>query len=246
MVTTFNDNPTATIIPWSHNDLSSLFRCIPNHKVLVIGEDMNDPIDKNVNLNFSLHNSSHGKQLTNFMLENRLTYLNSKLQKRKAKLWTYIYANNDKAQIDYVFITKKWENSAQNYEAYSSFEGVSSDHRFVTAEIRLSQRKNDARTTTTLNYDLSLHNDRDIREKYMLILRNKFDAAHEESETHTPNDEYENFVNPHLEAAAECIPTKQTAKPRVPWETLLILKKSVQTSKLLPSAIGRTQPIAML
>ena len=33
------------------------------------------------------------------------------------------------------------------------------------------------------------------------------------SETHTPNDEYENFVNAHLEAAAECIPMKQRAKP---------------------------------
>ena len=39
------------------------------------------------------------------------------------------------------------------------------------------------------------------------------------------NDEYENFVNVHLEAAAECIPTKQTARPRVPWETLAVRKK---------------------
>ena len=27
-----------------------------------------------------------------------------------------------------------------------------------------------------------------------------------------PNDEYENFVNAHLEAAAKCIPTKPTIK----------------------------------
>ena len=44
-------------------------------------------------------------------------------------------------------------------------------------------------------------------------------------EKHTPNDEYENFVNAHLEAVAECIPTKQRAKPRVPWETLAVRKK---------------------
>ena len=44
-------------------------------------------------------------------------------------------------------------------------------------------------------------------------------------ETHTPNDEYENFVNANIEAAAECIPTKQRAKPRVPWETLAVRKK---------------------
>ena len=40
------------------------------------------------------------------------------------------------------------------------------------------------------------------------------------SETHTPNDKYDNFVNGHLEALAECIPTKQRPKPRVTWETL--------------------------
>ena len=38
--------------------------------------------------------------------------------------------------------------------------------------------------------------------------------------THTPNDK-----NAHLETAAECIPTKQRAKPRVPCETLAIRKK---------------------
>ena len=59
----------------------------------------------------------------------------------EGKLWIYIYANNSKAQIDYVFLNKKWNNSAMNCEAYSSFEGVSSDHRIVTSKIRLSQRK---------------------------------------------------------------------------------------------------------
>ena len=57
------------------------------------------------------------------------------------KLWTYTYAKNSKAQIDYVLINKKWKNSAINCEAYSSFEGVSSDHRIVRAKIRLSLRK---------------------------------------------------------------------------------------------------------
>ena len=63
-----------------------------------------------------------------------------------------------------------------------------------------------------------------MRDKYSLTLRNKFDAHQEISEIHTPNDEYENFVNTYIEAAAECIPTKQRAKPRVPWETLAVRK----------------------
>ena len=68
-------------------------------------------------------------------------------------------------------------------------------------------------------------NNRDIRDKYSLTLRNKFDALQDILETPTPNEEFENCVNAHLEAAAECIPTKQRPKPRVPWMTLAIRKK---------------------
>ena len=73
--------------------------------------------------------------------------------------------------------------------------------------------------------DWSLLNNRDIRDKYALTLGNKFNAQQEKTETHTPNDEYENFVNAHLEVAAESIPTKQRTKPRVPLETLTVRKK---------------------
>ena len=115
------------------------------------------------------------------------------------KLWTYTYAKNSKAQIDYVLINKKWKNSAINCEAYSSFEGVSSDHRIVTAKIRLSLRKNATRTATTKQYDRALLNNRDISDKYVVELRNRFKTLQEKTEKRTPNDEYENFVNAHLE-----------------------------------------------
>ena len=112
-----------------------------------------------------------------------------------------------------------------NCEAYSSFEGVSTDHRIVTAKIRLSLRKNVKRTATTKHYDWALLNNRDIRDTYVLELRNKFETLQEKTEKSTPNDEYENFVNAHLEAAAKCIPTKLKTKYRVPWETLAVREK---------------------
>ena len=91
---------------------------------------MNAQIGKNVNNKFSLHNSSNrsGEHLTDFTPENRLKCLNTKFQKRKGKLWTYTYANNAKAHVDYILINKKWNNSALN------FEDVSSDRRIVTIE----------------------------------------------------------------------------------------------------------------
>ena len=169
MVVTFKGNPSATIISqYSPNnvsveteliifydELSSLVRSIPKQNVLVIGGDIIAQIWKNGNHKYSLQNSSNrnGQHPTDFTIENRLTCLNTDFQKIVGKLWTYTYANNTKAQIDYVFIHKKWKNSAVNCEVYSSPEDVSSDNRIVTANIRLSLRKNDTRTTTTIHYD---------------------------------------------------------------------------------------------
>ena len=93
-----------------------------------------------------------------------------------------------------------------NCEAYSSFEGASSDHRIVTAKLRLSLRKNATRTARTKHYDWVLLNNRDIRDKYALELRNRFKILQEKTEKGTPNNEYENFVEAHLEAASKCIP----------------------------------------
>ena len=126
-----------------------------------------------------------------------------------------------------------------NYSAYSSFEGVSSNHRIAAAKIRLSLQMNTTRITTTVHYDWPLLNNRDIRDKYALTLRNKFDAT-QKTKTHTLNDEYENFVNAHLEAAAECVPTKQRAKSRVPWEILMVRKK--RTDVKTASKCNRKNP----
>ena len=157
LTATFNGNPRATIIscysPTNvceetelvafYDEISSQVRSIPKHSVLVIGGDMNAQTEKNRNNKYSLHNTSNrnGQHLTDFMIENRLTCLNTNYQKREGKLRTYTYANNSKAQIDYVFMNKKWKNSAISCEAYSSFEGVSSDHQILMAKIWLSLRK---------------------------------------------------------------------------------------------------------
>ena len=122
-----------------------------------------------------------------------------------------------------------------NCDAYSSFEGVSFDHRIVTAKIRLSLRKNDKRTVTTKHYDWALLNNRDIRDKYVLALRNRFETLQEKTEKSTPNDGYENFVNAHLEAAAKCIPTKLKTKYRVPWETLALVKTASKNYRKNPT-----------
>ena len=125
-----------------------------------------------------------------------------------------------------------------NCEAYSSFEGVSSDHRIVTAK---SLRKNATRTATTKHYDWALLNNRDIRDKYVLELRKRFETLQENTEKGTPINEYKNFVNAHLETATNCIPTKPRTKYRVPWETLAVREKCADVKTAFKS--HRKNPI---
>ena len=56
-------------------------------------------------------------------------------------------------------------------------------------------------------------------------MRNRFQTLQDKTEIRTQNDEYENFVNAHLEAATNFIPTKPRTKYRVPWETLAAREK---------------------
>ena len=139
MTATFNGNSRTTIIscysPTNVNEetelvvfydeRSSLVRSIPKHNVLVIGGDMNAQIGKNGNNRYSHHNTSNrnDQHLTEFMMENRLTCLNTNNQKREGKLWTYTHANNNKAQIDYVLKNKKWKKQRDELRGILLFRG---------------------------------------------------------------------------------------------------------------------------
>ena len=69
----------------------------------------------------------------------------------------------------------------------------------------------------------------------MITVKSKFDPLQEISETHIPNDEYENFFIVQVEIAAECIATKLTNKSRVPWS----LENKIK-SKKHPNLIRET------
>ena len=81
-------SPATTLLVDFYDELSSLVRSIPKHNVLVIGGDMNAQIGENGNNKYSLHNTSNrnGQHLTDFMIENRLTCLNTNYQKKGGKI----------------------------------------------------------------------------------------------------------------------------------------------------------------
>ena len=81
--------------------------------------------------------------------------------------------------LDCKFINKKGINSTLDYETYSSFEGISSVHRIVTAKICLGLYRNKKQTGKAPQYDWSSLANSDVSNQYKLTVRNKFNTLQE-------------------------------------------------------------------
>ena len=194
---------------------------------------MNAHLGKDTTNRTSCHHDTtnrNGEHMNDFITENDLVCLNISFQKRKGKLWTHVSPKGDKSQIDYILTNKKWKNSAKNCEAYSSFEGVKSDHRIVSACFKLSLRRNKPKANRK-RYDWSKLKDTDICNRYTIEVRNRFNALQEKYTEPSPNEEYENFIAAHQEATKNIIPERPKLKQRVPWETEAVMEKRNELKK---------------
>ena len=132
--------------------------------------------------------------LTNYILENNLICLNTNFQKRRGQSWTHTSPNASKSQIYYVIINRKWKNSAINCIAYNSFISVASDHRIVSAHIRLSPRANKTRKSNRKNFEWSeLRNNSALRSSFVIKVQNRFEALQNTSLLPTANSIFSNF-----------------------------------------------------
>ena len=259
IIATFNGNPNTTVIscysPTNVSDeteiedlytnLSLLSRDVPKHNVFIIGGYMNAQLGYSNDNNYTYHNETNrnGKHLNDFIIENKLLCLNTKFQKKMGRRWTHTYPTGEKAQLDYILINKKWKNSALNCVAYNTFVGVKSDHRIVTAKIRLSLRANIKKSSNTVHYDWStLATNADIQQQFTVSVRNKYNALCLETDTNSPNTMYNNLVLSNENAAAECIPLKPKLKQKVPWESSAITtkKEKLQESAKLKNYVPTT------
>ena len=97
-----------------------------------------------------------------------------------------------------------------NSECYSSFASIGSDHRIVTAKLRLSLRRK-ATTQQKQRFDWkSLRCDQDKRDQCSLELNNKFEELYDE--TSSINDQYDAFIKAQDHAAKTTLPTIPKSK----------------------------------
>ena len=118
----------------------------------------------------SFHESTNanGILLIDYAQECQLYIANTSFEKRKGKLWTYMSEmNGRKSRIDFILVNKKWKNSVMNAEAYNCFSSLGSDHRVLTAKIKLSLRTA-ASTPRKIRYDWSVLMDHNLQELYTI------------------------------------------------------------------------------
>ena len=221
LVVHFNGNPATTIIVhyapvqgdedaiYHYEQLSDITRTIPKHNVLLVIGDCNAHLSPEDALyTFQDKTNDNGKLLLDCSIQANLIIANTRFQKKRGKLSTFMSEmNNRKPQIDYILINSKWKNSLRNCQAYSSFASVGSDHRILSAKLRLSLRSK-AVTPRKENYDWSLlKSDQVLQNRYSIQLHNRFSILQNEL-TDTIDDKYQHLITANKETAKEMLPKK--------------------------------------
>ena len=157
--------------------------------------------------------NSNGQIATDYIQENDLTTTNTNFQKRNGKLWTFMSdCSGAKMQVDYIMVRNKWRNSTKNCEVYNSFSSIGSDHRILTAKIKLCLRATKRQKSQPI-YDWTLLKDRKTAQEYtdrVLKRYSEINLSHNSSHglSSTETETYKNFINVNKEISESLIPKK--------------------------------------
>ena len=239
LIVNFNGNPmTTTIIHYSpcegkhdaaehYYQLTQATATIPKQNVLLTVGDFNAHISSHDTDNkFTFHHSTNtnGKLAIDYAEEADMITPNTHFQKSKGKLWTFLSDTGGiKPQVDYIMIRKKWMNSVKNCEAYNSFSSIGSDHRIITAKIKLSLRSNKKRTKR-MTYDWSLLKNKNTSKEYSIMTQNRFEILIKNKDCDgSATSLYENFVKANDETSNLLIPKKEKLKIKIISEDTIII-----------------------
>ena len=207
LITNFQGNPAATeittycptnvtdedIIEGHFDNLRRAVDSIPAHNVPLVIGDFDARIGPEDG-RYTYHGSTYrnGKSLVDMAMRKKLIIANAQFCKKKGKLWTYISPGGSKCQLNYILIQRNWRNSMLNAEAYNTFASVGSDHRIVSARVRLSLRKSKT-LVRKKQHDWNLfRTDSNLQKLYSIEVHNRLQPLEIENESAT--ERYERFI----------------------------------------------------
>ena len=187
---------------------------MPLHNLLVIAGDLNAKLGpEEVPFTYNASTNRNGELLKDFMEQFNLFSANNNFMKGNGQLWTFEYPTGERAQLDYIMFRKKWKNSVKDSRSYSSFGTVGSDHRIVSAHVRLSLRKSkraQAHPMKTINRK-EVSSNQDIAEQFVIEVHNKFQTLLPDNDTiDSENIEtvYSKLIEATEEVALSTLPKK--------------------------------------
>ena len=144
-----------------YDQLQDAIENIPTHNTIVLLGDFNARIGQDSHTanprvigKFTYHDQTNenGELLTSSCERHNLRPTQFRFPHPKGRVWTWEHPSDQRAQLDHIIINAKWLNSVRNCRAYWSVE-LDSDHRVVSAIVRISLRIHDANPVKRKRYD---------------------------------------------------------------------------------------------
>ena len=119
----------------------------------------------------------------------------------------YCYQVDNRAQLDYILVRRKFKNGVLNAQAHNLFCSIGSDHRIVTATIRLSLRANSRTLQKKPKYDWNkLKTNPDLQDKYTVEIRNKYEVLSMNAGDDDQTQKYSYLIQANKETAEKVMP----------------------------------------
>ena len=241
MVATFAGNPVTTVIacysPTNvspeeevaefYSDLSEVISEIPPHNQVYICGDFNAKLGSdNVRNCFHEETNRNGEYLFNMLETFDLVAANTIFEKPSRKMWTFKYPNGCKAQLDYILVRKKWARSVKNCEPFSTTcVPINSDHRCLTAVVKLSLRAPKKETSSRAINFKSLASSKELKEEFVLKVHNRF------SSLLTEGGEDLNFQQKYNLLSDACTEVGKSTLPKKPKKNWSNISKTEEVVK---------------
>ena len=127
---------------------------------------------------------------------------------------SFEYPSGERTQLEYVLFRKTWRNSVKNARSYSLFSTVGSDHRIVSASVKLSLRVSKRckpHPMKSIDWK-AVSSNKALTQQFSLDVFNKFSAlSPEEIDSDNIKSVYECLVKPTEEVAISTLPKKRRA-----------------------------------
>ena len=149
--------------------------------------------------------------MKDFMERFSLVATNMRFQNRTGKLWTHRRPSGNIVQLDYILARKKWINSIKNSRAYSSFEGVKSDHRIVSCKCQISYRKSNVPTQDPMKQIdwRKVVGDANLCEEFTVAVHNRFNTLCDKLEDKSASVVYDSWSIANRDIALEMLSKKK-------------------------------------